>query len=214
MKYFLLTILILFSTACPASAQDFYGTNDLKAFREGRDKEFRDKTVSPLKPEDLAAFTGLNYFPADKNLALPAKFEKTPDEKFFMMPTSKGTSRKYIKLGVLKFNLGGVEYALNAYQSEAIIQSESSPYKNLLFVPFKDLTNGRETYGGGRYLNIKKPEKDEVVLDFNLAYNPNCAYGSEEFACPIPPKENFLQAEIKAGEKTFEYSGKKHIELK
>ena len=87
--------------------------------------------------------------------------------------------------------------------------SKTSPYKNLLFVPFKDLTNGKETYGAGRYMDIVKPRGDEAILNFNLAYNPNCAYGSEDFSCPIPPKENFLQAEIKAGEKIFEYSGKR-----
>jgi uncharacterized protein (DUF1684 family) len=203
MKAFLLTILILLCTSACTKAQTFYGTSDLKTFREGRDKEFRDRAQSPLQQEDFAAFEGLNYFPEDKNFVVTAKFEKSADEKYFSMPTSSGVSKRYIKTGVLRFNLGGADYALNAYQSEAILLSEKSPYKNLLFIPFKDLTNGKETYGGGRYIDITKPETGEVVLNFNLAYNPNCAYGSDKYACPIPPKDNFLQAEIKAGEKIF-----------
>jgi uncharacterized protein (DUF1684 family) len=208
------TILILLSLTLAAQAQDIYGTNNLKAFREGREKEFRNPVMSPLKPEDVSIFKGLIYFQEDKNFVVKAKLEKSADEKFFLMPTSAGTSRKYIKYGVLKFKLGEIEYALNAYQSEAILLNEKSPYKNLLFIPFKDLTNGKETYGAGRYLNINKPDSDEVFLDFNLAYNPSCAYGNESFSCPLPPKENFLQAEIKAGEKAFEYSGKKPKEQK
>jgi uncharacterized protein (DUF1684 family) len=206
--------LILLSSVFAAQAQNFYGSNDVKYFRENREKEFRNPSMSPLKPEDISSFKGLIYFPEDKNFVVTAKLEKSADEKIFMMPTSSGTSRKYIKYGVLKFSLGGADYVLNAYQSEALLLNEKSPYKNLLFIPFKDLTSGKDTYGGGRYLNIYKPEADEAILNFNLAYNPSCAYGSDQFACPLPPKENFLQAEIKAGEKTFEYSGKKQNELK
>jgi uncharacterized protein (DUF1684 family) len=212
MKAFLLTILILLCTSACTKAQTFYGTSDLATFREGRDKEFRDRTKSPLQQEDFVAFKGLNYFPEDKKYVVNAKFEPSADEKYFSMPTTSGVSEKYIKTGVLRFNIDGTEYVLNAYQSEKTNLSKTSPYKNLLFIPFKDLTNGRETYGGGRYIDITKPETGEVVLNFNLAYNPNCAYGNEKYACPIPPKDNFLQAEIKAGEKIFEYAGKKKIQ--
>jgi uncharacterized protein (DUF1684 family) len=123
------------------------------------------------------------------------------------MPTSVGTSRKYFKYGVLKFELGGNSYSLTVFQSETAAIKEE--YKALLFVPFRDQTNGKETYGGGRYLDIKAPSGDEMILNFNLAYNPNCAYGSDNFSCPVPPKENFLQTEIKAGEKIFPYTAKK-----
>jgi uncharacterized protein (DUF1684 family) len=206
MRNLLYTILILLSLQFLARAQDFYGTTEVKTFREGREKEFRDPNYTPLKPEDYLSFKGLNYFPEDKNYVVKAKIEMSADEKYFLMPTSKGTSRKYIKYAVLTFNLGGKDFVLNAYQSEAIQLNQNSPYKNLLFVPFKDLTNGAETYGGGRYLSVFKPEGTEVVLNFNLAYNPSCAYGSEQFACPLPPKDNFLQTEIKVGEKKFVYS--------
>ena len=123
------------------------------------------------------------------------------------MPTSVGTSRKYFKFGVLKFELDGKSHALTVFQSETT--ASQAEYKDLLFVPFRDLTNGQETYGAGRYLDIKMPSGSEVILDFNLAYNPNCAYGSAKFSCAIPPRENFLQVEIKAGEKIFPSAAKK-----
>jgi len=199
MKFAVLTILLLFSFGC-AKAQD----ETIKSFREIRDKSFRNAGETPLLNEDFLKFKGLEYFDADTKFAVKAKFEKTSDEQIFMMPTSIGTTRKYFKYGVLKFDLGGKSHSLNVYQSES-----SAKQNGLLFVPFKDLTNGKETYGAGRYLDIKIPTGDEAVLDFNFAYSPNCAYGNDKFSCPIPPKENFLQTEIKAGEKIFPYSVKK-----
>jgi uncharacterized protein len=203
MKCLFLSILILSAVAFSTQAQDFYGSSDVRVFREGRDKAFCDPKQTPLRAEDFAACSGLNYFGEDKKFVVAAKFERSADEKYFLMPTSSGVPKKYIKYGVLKFNLDGADYTLSAYQSETIILSQSSPYKNLLFIPFKDLTNGKETYGGGRYLNIVLPNGNEAILNFNLSYNPSCAYGSDKFSCPLPPKENFLQAEIKAGEKTY-----------
>ena len=212
MKYLPFTILILLLFIFSAQAQTFYGSADVKAFREGRDKDFRNPAQTPLKAEDFTSFKGLNYFAEDKKFVVSAKFKKSKDEKYFLMPTSNGTTKKYIKLGVLKFNLDGKDYTLNAYQSEMIVLSKSSPYKNLLFIPFKDLTNSKKSYPGGRYLNIVLPAGDKAILNFNLAYNPSCAYGSDKFSCPLPPKDNFLQAEIKAGEKKFEHSNEKGLQ--
>ncbi len=204
-KFFLLvSLLFVFSTA--ANAQTFYGTTDVKVFRAGRDKEFRNKEESPLKEEDFPIFKGLNYFPIDKKFRVKADFTRTSDEKYFQMPTSSGKTKKYIKFGVLKFNLNGKNYSLNAYQTDAETLAKFPEYADLLFVPFKDVTNGKETYGGGRYINIKTPSDKRAILDFNLAYNPSCAYGSDRFSCPIPPKENFLQVEINAGEKSYKHS--------
>ena len=199
-----LSLLVVFSTA--ANGQSFYGTDDLKVFREGRDKEFRNKSESPLKGDDFANFKGLNYLPNDKNFRVEANFMRTSDEKYFQMPTSSGKVKTFVKFGTLNFKLNNQDYSLNVYQTDADSLLKYPEYKDLLFVPFKDLTNGKETYGGGRYLNIKIPSDKKVVMDFNLAYNPNCAYGSDRYSCPIPPKENFLQIEIKAGEKIYQHS--------
>jgi uncharacterized protein (DUF1684 family) len=204
MKFLFFTISILLCLTGFARAQTFYGTNDVKTFREGREKEFRNPQMSPLRPEDLSAFQGLKYFPVDAGFRVKAEFAVTPDEKYFMMPTSSGRARKYIKVGTLSFKLGGKDYVLNAYQSAPIVEvAKMQEYKKSLFVPFRDLTSGRETYGSGRYLYLSMPEDKELILDFNLAFNPSCAYGSESFSCPLPPKENFLQIEIKAGEKNY-----------
>lgn len=203
-------ILFVFSLVAGASAQTFYGTNDLKTFREGRDKEFRSRAESPLLEQDFSNFKSLNYFDEDRTFRVEAQFERTADAKYFQMPTSSGIPKKYIKYGVLKFRLGNREQHLNVYQADAATLAKFPDYADLLFVPFKDSTNGEETYGGGRYIDIKKPAGETVVLDFNLAYNPSCAYGSDRFSCPIPPKKNFLKIDIKAGEKSFEYFGKKH----
>lgn len=194
----------------------YYGTDNIKIFREGREKDFRDKNMTPLLAEDFQNFKGLNYYEVDKNYLVKAKYVKTQDEKYFMMPTSSGRSAKYVKTGVFTFKLGDKEYSLAAYQSEKILTDAkwTALYGGSLFIPFKDLTNGKETYGAGRYIYLMIPKGEDAMIDFNMAFNPSCAYGNEQFSCPIPPKENFLQTEIKAGEKAFEYSGKKHTELK
>jgi uncharacterized protein len=193
-------LLILFAGS--AGAQD--QASDVQRFRQIRDKGFRDPALTPLLRADFLNFKGLEYFANDAKFALRAKFEKTADAQFFMMPTTAGTTRKYFKYGVLTFELEGKSLSLNVYRSEV-----SAARNDLLFVPFKDLTNGRETYGAGRYLNLDPPAGAEVRLDFNFAYNMSCAYGREEFSCTIPPKENFLQIEIKAGEKSFPHSARK-----
>lgn len=125
------------------------------------------------------------------------------------MPTSSGITKKFRKFGVLKFTLNGREQLLSVYQIDPEIGSKFPEYADLLFVPFKDLTSGKETYGVGRYIDIKTPKGNKVTLDFNLAYNPNCAYGNDKYSCPIPPKENFLRVEIKAGEKNYRNSSQR-----
>ena len=209
MKFVVLTIGLFLLFANFASAQTFYGSTDVKIFREGRDKEFRSEEESPLKEEDFAGFKGLNYFAEDNKYAVKAKFTRTADEKYFQMPTSSGKSTKFIKYGVLTFKLDGKEYNLSVYQADAELLKKFPEYADLFFVPFKDSTNGKETYGGGRYIDLRLPEKGEVILTFNNAYNPNCAYGSDRYNCPIPPKENFLKVDIKAGEKSYDYHGLK-----
>lgn len=199
-------LLLFFVFAIATNAQTFYGTDDVKTFRQGRDKEFRDKEESALKEEDFSSFKGLNYFPNTKTFRVKANFTRTSDEKYIQMPTSSGKSKKFVKFGILSFKLQGKNYTLYVYQADAEMLAKYPEYADLLFVPFKDLTNGKKSYSGGRYIDIKTPPDGKTILDFNLAYNPNCAYGSDKFSCPIPPRENFLQAEIKAGEMLYKHS--------
>src|SRR5215213_4496704 len=196
MKFAALTIFLLLSCAAQACAQETGEASEVK--------RFRDPGETPLTGEEFLKFKGLEYFDVSEKYVVKARLEKTADTQIFMMPTSTGTTRKYFKYGVLTFELDGRSFSLNAYQSEAAAKNKTN-----LFVPFRDLTNGTETYGAGRYLDIKIPSGEEVILDFNFAFNPNCAYGNESFSCAIPPRENFLQTEIKAGEKIFPSAAKK-----
>lgn len=207
MRSVLVTILAAV-LASAAAGQTFYGSTDVKAFRDSRDHEFRDKGESPLLDEDFSGFKGLNYYPVDDSFRVNARFTRTPSEKYFQMPTSSGITKKFVKYGVVNFRLGGVDRTLSVYQIDKEVLAKFPEYADLLFVPFRDLTNKTETYGGGRYIDIRQPKGNTVVLDFNVAYNPNCAYGSDRYNCPIPPRENTLDVAITAGEKRFEYFGK------
>jgi uncharacterized protein len=200
--------VVVLTLAALAAGQTFYGTTDLAAFRDGRDKEFRNRAESPLKAEDFTAFKGLNYFPTDDTFRVTAELTRTPDEKVFQMPTSAGTARTFVKYGVLKFTLAEKTHTLSIYQADADSRARHPEYADLLFIPFRDQTNGSETYGAGRYIDIKMPKDARVTIDFNLAYNPNCAYGRNDFSCPVPPKENFLQTRVTAGEMNYKSTGK------
>ncbi len=117
------------------------------------------------------------------------------------MPTSGERKPLYCKVGDLSFNVDEVEVKLPVYQN--IELSKGAEYENYLFLPFTDLTNGEETYGGGRYLDLEGPLEGIVELDFNMAYNPYCAY-NDRYSCPIPPKENHINVRVEAGVKAFE----------
>lgn len=195
--------------AAAALSQTFYGSPDIEVFRDGRDKEFRNRTESPLGENDFESFNGLNYYPDDASFSVKAELLRAPGEKAYWLPTSNGGTKKFVKYGILKFQLGGKAQSLTVYDMDQAAKEKYPEYADLLFIPFKDATNKTETYGGGRYIDIKRPDGKEVILNFNLAYNPNCAYGGDKWSCPIPPKENFLKVEIKAGEKRFAYTASK-----
>jgi uncharacterized protein (DUF1684 family) len=203
MKSAAAAIAVLFLAATFAAGQTFYGTTDLGVFRDGRDKEFRDRAESPLTDEDLAAFDGLRYFRTDRRFRVTARLVRTSDEKVFRMPTSSGRSKRFVKYGLLKFSIAKRPYTLSVFRPDAEARAKHPEYADLLFVPFRDRTSVRETYGVGRYIDIRAPKGDRVTLDFNLAYNPNCAYGSDKYSCPIPPKENFLRLRVTAGELNY-----------
>lgn len=169
-------------------------------FRAERDREFRNPKTSPLETWEVPKFTGLKYFKIDPSFKVRATFVRTPNEKKFNMPTSSGVTKVYLKYGELTFKVANRPHKLSVYQSEALSQTEK--YRNYLLIPFTDQTSGKETYGGGRYVDFEIPSSAVVTLDFNLAYNPSCAYSSR-FNCPIPPRENRLPTRIKAGEKLY-----------
>ncbi|MFL6466536.1 MAG: DUF1684 domain-containing protein [Pyrinomonadaceae bacterium] len=200
------TGFLIFLFVSLAAGQTFYGTTDIKVFREGRDAEFRKRSESPLLDSDFEKFAGLNYFATNKQYRVSATVKRNAEAKYFLMPTSSGKPKKFRKFGVLAFRLAGRNLKLSVYQADADVLKKYPEYADLLFIPFRDNTNGSKTYGGGRYIDIKRPKGGRVILDFNLSYNPNCAYGSDKYSCPIPPRENELAVAVRAGERKFEYS--------
>lgn len=144
------------------------------------------------------------FFQVDEKYKITALFEKKNDSKWFSMETS-GTTRKIFRVyGVLRLVINDTAIKMNIYQSQNLLNSDE--YKDQLFLPFTDLTSGEETYGAGRYIDLVIGDivDNKLVIDFNKAYNPYCAYVSGKYNCPIPPKENDLPVAILAGEKIFE----------
>ena len=144
------------------------------------------------------------FFPVDEKYKITALFEKKNDSKWFSMETS-GTTRKIFRVyGLLRLVINDTAIKMNIYQSQNLLNSDE--YKDQLFLPFTDLTSGEETYGAGRYIDLVIGDivDNKLVIDFNKACNPYCAYVSGKYNCPIPPKENDLPVAILVGEKIFE----------
>lgn len=118
------------------------------------------------------------------------------------MRTSGKKTPRYFKYGRLSFTIRDTLLFLTVYQGEQLMATEK--YRDYLFVPYTDLTSGEESYGGGKYLEFYKKDikVNKIMLDFNKAYNPYCAYTSG-YNCPIPPRENDLNISLKAGEMVF-----------
>lgn len=162
---------------------------------------FKDATTSPLKKKDLKSFKGLDFFPVDSTFIVLSTFTKTENSPIFKMPTNTGREPFYKEYGVLNFSINGKEFQLTLYQDQTL----NKKYKDDLFLPFTDKTSGNETYGAGRYINLKTSDINvdgTFLLNFNNSYNPYCAY-NEKFSCPLTPRKNHLNIEIKAGVKNF-----------
>ncbi|MGK0136910.1 MAG: hypothetical protein ACI9DJ_000354 [Algoriphagus sp.] len=181
-----------------ASAQSDY-QKAIEKHREEYKADFLKDERSPLSAEDL---NYLDFFIAKEAYRVTCRFKATKGGEPFEIPTSSGKTKTFAKFGQLSFKISGKKHRLVVYRSLALINNPL--YKDYLFVPFKDATSGQDTYGGGRYLDLRMREfeEGEVILDFNKAYNPYCAF-SIGYSCPIPPKENRLSIKIEAGEKNF-----------
>lgn len=197
------TLLVIFSSfsACTQKKETFDDyTASIRNFHYEMNKEFSDKRTSPLTEQGLKKFESLDFFPIDSLYRIVAKFQLEKDPKIFEMPTTTERKPLYKTFGKATFTLHGVELTLYIYQNQELILKPE--YENHLFIPFMDKTNGIDSYGGGRYIDLEIPEGDMIVIDFNRAYNPYCAY-NHKYSCPIPPKENHLPVEIKAGVKAY-----------
>ncbi|MDR0969474.1 MAG: DUF1684 domain-containing protein [Lentimicrobiaceae bacterium] len=175
--------------------------DSIQTKRFAKDKLFDKKETSPLNDSCIKYFRGLKYFPIHPDYKVTAFIERNTATEPFKMQTSGTREPNYIKFGTLHFTIRDTAQTLAVYQNLDLIRKDSS-MNNHLFVPFKDLTSLQKSYGGGRYIDLQYNDSEIIVIDFNLAYNPYCAYDSR-WSCPIPPDENHLSVHILAGEKKF-----------
>ena len=166
-------------------------------------KHFRNnyiKSHGVVKGSDKSL---LQFYPADKHYRLIARFEKIENSPWFMMETSGPIKKSHRVYGKIHFTIHDTAVTLCIYQSSDLLKTKE--YKNYLFIPFMDGTTGYETYESGRYLDLRLSDikKETIAVDFNKAYNPYCAYESEGYNCPVPPKENRIMVAIMAGEKKY-----------
>lgn len=170
---------------------------EVKKFQRDLNREYKDPKRTPLRGDNFTNFKGHPFFPFNLKYRITAKLVKTKDAEPFELPTSSGKTKKYREYGKVNFMLDEKPYILTLYQSLDLMKQDK--YKDYLFLPFRDETNGRETYGGGKYMDLKIPEGDTILLDFNQSYQPFCAYNAYDYNCPVVPEENKLPVEIKAG---------------
>lgn len=174
---------------------------DILDFQQELDKEFKDPETSPLPDRYRMDFEGLDFFEPDTNYIVNAKFSRTPEALPFLMPTTTDRKSKEVLYGIAHFTLNGENHQLEIYQNQELMLQEK--YRDYLFLPFTDDTNGEETYTGGRYIDLTIPNGNSIVLNFNKAYNPYCAY-NKKYSCPIVPSVNALRTKVMAGVRAFE----------
>ncbi len=197
----IITFFILFY--CLIGCND--GKNPIKGettFQREMNAEYKDASTSPLKVADRKEFEGLDFFKYDSTYVVKALFTKSENERSFKMKTTTNRLPEYVKYGVVEFFLNGEIHQLNIYQNLELITQAG--YEDYLFLPFLDETNGLESYGGGRYIDLRTPQRNSITIDFNSAYNPYCAY-NDNYSCPLVPRENYLKTKIEAGVKVFKH---------
>lgn len=203
MARFLFLCLLIAGYCTGATAQELPARRTIKKeirdWQKEQNHDMAKGASSPLDSVARATFKGLPFYPINLRACQVVKWERCGDSAWFEMPTTTSRKPLYRKYATIYFtHADGQTYSLTAYQSQALL--DKAEYSNYLFVPFGDATNGSETYGGGRYVEVTR---GEWILNFNKAYNPYCAY-SGRYSCPKVPPENILPIPILAGTK---YSG-------
>jgi uncharacterized protein len=171
---------------------------EVELFRRQKDQFFKTHPHSPLLPEQQSDFQGLQYFPPNPALRFEVEVDEFSDKTHVVMQTSTGDTRPYVRYGQVTFSVDGEQATLTLYGDN-----------DSFFLPFADALAGSETYGAGRYLEPQPLGDGRFLIDFNLAYNPYCAY-NDGWSCPITPPENRLQLPIRAGEKVFVVGSEHH----
>jgi len=205
MKWWSLSLIIIFVLANSCKRQEQTNLRQSQYIqsilreRAQKDSSFIHDKDSPIPQKELSSFKGLHYYPVDPAYKIECQLHILGVPDTFNILTSRGILRPTLRYGYFDFILLGKENRLYVYKLLDI----QDRYPDYLFVPFLDETSGKETYEGGRYLDLKVNDSGKYVLDFNLAYNPLCAYGRKVYRCPIPPEENRLKIAIRAGEKKW-----------
>ena len=197
MRQLLLLCLVLITVSCGPGKEELLGETE---WQRKTNAMFKDASKSPLKKQDLKRFKSLDFYKYDSIYRVEARLKRTPDSKWFKMKTTTEEETDERVYGILSFELKGKIHQLNVYQSKS--STAFGKMDKSLFLPFLDDTNGETSYSGGRYINLTIPENDTIIVDFNEAYNPYCAY-NENYSCPIVPRVNYVPVKIEAGLKAF-----------
>lgn len=195
---FLLILFIGLLTRAAVAQTSF--VDQLTKHRETYKKDLLAASGGPL--EDVSDLAHVQFYAPDSTYRIIASVERIPNAQPFEMPTYNGKTRPHVAYALLSFKINGKPQQLTLYRNLNTIRLPQ--FRDYLFLPFKDATSGTETYGGGRYLDLRVGDIQNglVTIDFNKAYNPYCAF-REGYPCPIPPKNNVLSIPIEAGEKTY-----------
>jgi hypothetical protein len=191
-------VLIVAAAACnprPPDESDY--VTRITTARSEKETFFKTSSESPIPESRKGELLPLAYYPIDPSYHVPAALKPSDDDTTIMMPTSAGTADPMRRVGTLEFTIMGQTMTLAAFAPAAARTVDR------LFVPFRDLTSGTDTYAAGRYLDLDRTATGIYQLDFNRAYNPNC-YFDLLWICPLPPRENHLQIAVLAGERTKE----------
>ena len=192
-----ITMIVMLISALAFSQSEKKQIAQLSKFQKELNDGYTNKKETPLRGDNYTKFTKHPFFPVDLKYRIKAQFTRTENSVPFDLMTSSGETKPYRAFGNATFALNGVTYILNIYQSLDLVKTRG--YEDYLFLPFHDETNGKETYGGGKYIDLRIPDGNEIVIDFNQSYQPYCAYNAYDYSCPIVPEENFLPLRIEAG---------------
>ncbi|HOS47443.1 MAG TPA: DUF1684 domain-containing protein [Bacteroidia bacterium] len=196
MRILTFLVLLIFAGSNAYAQSDAAAISQIEMFQSQLNADYKNPDDSPLPAEEIPHFKGHQFFKVDLKYRVNAKVERLTNQDTVSFPTTAGKFKKYIPYAKLSFKIDDTSNVLYVYQSVALMQQEE--YKDFLFLPFTDKTNGFGSYGGGRYIDLRIPSGDYMTIDFNQCYNPYCAY-SNAFNCPIPPEVNRLKMAIPAG---------------
>ena len=199
MKKTYLLLLCISTLQAVAQSDSLQAITEIVTFQQTLNEQYKSPDESPLDQEEFYDFKGHEFFPINLNYRVTAKLDITEGTPFFDMKTTTSRMSTERVYGYVIFTLEGNEFRLPVYQSKDLMKNEE--YADYLFFPFTDETNDNETYGGGRYIDLRIPEEgDSLLIDFNMAYNPYCAY-SPRYSCPLVPAENQMNIRVPVGVK-------------